>query len=447
MRGVRGLRFVCIVALGCIALAGPSTASAATAWCGNDSLSTDRPDTVGGRKWHVIYAIPSDGADRFAATAPRIVTDLGAIVAWWLREDATRAPRFDLSAFPGCGTAIGNLDLSFVRLPQPASAYATAAVRLGALARDLAGAFHESSKKYVVYYDGPVADERICGSAVGVQTPNVGGAFAVAGIYMQYRPDLSGCGAVGDEGYAAATTAHEMLHMIGVAPQGAPHACAGDTGHICDGDTDLMAPSGNSPYLRDYALDVGRDDYYGHAGSWWDAQDSPWLANTTMPDRRLSVEIVGGTGGESVSAATGGIECPSACSLAWAGGDSVSLAAEAGYRSRFLRWEGACTGDAGCTVTMDGDKGIRAVFGRASALLRIAVVGRGTVASAATGACRGSCRREVTADARVQLRASAARGWRFAGWNGACAASKLRPGCTVTMSAARTVGARFVRKR
>src|SRR6185503_2450642 len=115
-------------------------------------------------------------------------------------------------------TAIGNLDLSFVRLPQPASAYATRSVRLSALARDLSAAFHDPPKKYVVYYDGPIADEGICGSAAGLQTPNVGGAFTLAGIYMQYRPDMSGCGAVGEEGYPAATAAHEMLHMIGAVP-------------------------------------------------------------------------------------------------------------------------------------------------------------------------------------------------------------------------------------
>ena len=70
-------------------------------WCGNDRLQTDRaPDRMGGPQIHVVYAIPSDGEDRFDTLASPLATDVAAIAAWWQREDPARAPRFDLFEFP-----------------------------------------------------------------------------------------------------------------------------------------------------------------------------------------------------------------------------------------------------------------------------------------------------------------------------------------------------------
>jgi hypothetical protein len=54
--------------------------------------------------------------------------------------------------------------------------------------------------------------------------------------------------------------------------------CPGDQGHPCDSTTDLLYPSGSaSDTLQTRVLDAGRDDYYGHAGAWWDTQDSLFL--------------------------------------------------------------------------------------------------------------------------------------------------------------------------
>src|SRR5262249_52949141 len=38
-------------------------------WCGGEPSTNDRPDVVGGNQIHVVYAVPSDGADRFAQIA------------------------------------------------------------------------------------------------------------------------------------------------------------------------------------------------------------------------------------------------------------------------------------------------------------------------------------------------------------------------------------------
>ena len=95
-------------------------------WCGDATSSTDRPDVVGGDQIHVVYAVPSDSAGRFAQVASAIATDVGAIGEWWRRQDPTRAPRFDLARFACSGA--GSLDISDVRLPHPSAYYNQASV-------------------------------------------------------------------------------------------------------------------------------------------------------------------------------------------------------------------------------------------------------------------------------------------------------------------------------
>ena len=436
-------RLVLLLALAVAAvLAQAGAAHAAVPWCGNDQLSTDRPDAVGGHKIHVIYAIPADGVDRFAESASAITTDLAAVTDWWRREDPSHAPRWDLFAFPGCGSGLGALDLSFVRLPRGTDAYLTADVRLRAIAGDLAVSLHERGKKYLVFYDGGAAQEDICGSAFGRENPMAEGAFAVGGVYLQVLPGPVGCGDLGSGGYRALTTAHELLHMLGAVPEGAPHACPDDHAHDCDAEADAMRAGGFSDLLADYLLDGGRDDYYGHSGAWWDVQDSPWLAGTA-PDRLLTVELVGARAGTGVASTLTGIACPQVCAIPWPDRDVVRLEDGAGDSDRFKRWEGACSGSNACEILMDGDKTVRAVFGPSTFRLTIRVSGRGRVASNVRSACRSVCRTDVSADDTAKLRAIPARGWRFAGWRGC--RPQTKPVCRVKVSRNVAVLATFKR--
>ena len=423
-------------------LAHAGLAQAAVPWCGNDQLSTDRPDVVGGRKIHVIYAIPADGVDRFAETASAITTDLAAITDWWRREDPSHAPRWDLFAFPGCGPGPAALDLSFVRLPRGADAYFLHAGRLAAIATELAVSFADPAKKYLVFYDGGAAQENVCGSAFGRENPLAGGRFAVGGVYLQVRPGDPGCGDLGVGGYRAATTAHELLHMLGAVPEGAPHGCPDDRAHDCSVPQDVMRSGGFSSALVDYLLDAGRDDYYGHSGSWLDVQDSPWLAGSA-PDRMLMVELVGARAGSGVTSELTGIACPQVCAIPWPDGDGVRLDQVAGDTDRFRRWEGACSGSGACELLMDGDKTVLAVFGPSTFRLAIRIAGRGRVSSNVRSACRSTCRTDVFADDTARLRAIPARGWRFAGWRGCRPQGK--PTCRVKVSRSVVVSATFRR--
>ena len=264
--------------------------SAAAAWCGGSAESaTDRPDTVAALSWHVIYAYPSDAPDRFPQVVGPITDDLGAIDAWWRAQDAARAIRWDLADFPGCAGGVAALDLSAVRLPHDSSLFRGAGERWVRVRDDLVAAgFGDPDKKVLVYFDGPLdLPLRECGvSRTG--SPATGGGDSYAVVYLG-----STCGdGLGAGLFPAVAAVHELVHSLNALDQpgagrpGPPNVCHGDAGHPCDSTSDLMYPSSaGGAALATKVLDVGRDDYYGHSGSWWDVQDSLFLDHLDSPDR------------------------------------------------------------------------------------------------------------------------------------------------------------------
>ncbi len=265
----------------------PATARAGV-WCGGTAESaTDRPDVIAALSWHVVYAYPSDGADRFPQLVEPILADLSAVDVWWRGQDSTRAIRWDLAALPACATGIGALDLSAVRLTGDTAAYSGSGDRYGRLRFDLAAAgFTDPDKKLLVLYDGAFDHSvRECGIA-RTGFPVSGGADSLAVVYLDAH-----CGAgLGAGEFPAVAAVHEMTHTMhalaaaGTA-SGPPHACPGDAGHPCDSPSDLLYPSSQAgARLASKLLDVGRDDYYGHSGSWWDVQDSLFLERLDSAD-------------------------------------------------------------------------------------------------------------------------------------------------------------------
>jgi hypothetical protein len=424
-----------------LALAAPGLARAAVPWCGNDQAATDRaPDAVGGAQVHVIYAIPSDGADRFAAVASPITTDVAALDGWWRREDPARAPRFDLFAFPGCAPGLGQLDISFVRLAQPTSTYQPLANRLNRLAADLtSGGFDHPFKKYLVFYDGLVESGNVCGT--GFVAGERGGMAGYTAVWVQSAPGTPGCGTLGLEDYLAATAVHELLHGFGAVPAGAPHACT-DTGHICNDPRDLMQPSGGFALLGEYSLDPGRDDYYGHSGSWLDVQDSAWLQRLDSPDFPLTVTPVSAAAEETVASDVPGIACPPACTTALESGSRVRLTATTRRPGRrFVAWRGACAGAGACELVVDAEKRVDAVFGPSTFRVSVRVAGRGRVTTTNFG-CAATCAKALAAGKTFVFRARPAKGWRFVAWSGAC---RGRATCRVATTAQRQLVATFRR--
>jgi hypothetical protein len=228
-----------------------------------------------------------------------------------------------------------------------------------------------------------------------------------------------------------------------VSPE-APHHC--ESGHVCDAANDLMTSAGASNSLFDYALDAGRDDYYGHSGSWWDVQDSAWLSHLNAPQFGLSVSVAGSEKG-TVESNLPGISCPPACSIPWDSGTAVSLTPQAvGDRERFAGWAGACSGEDVCTVTMDAAKNVTATFVRewSIAVSIAARGGKGRVTSSETIDCpAGACESLFDAGARVVLRAIPDRRSRLAGWS--VRSCRSDPTCSVTADSDKTVVATFAR--
>lgn len=436
MRVRRLAPIVAVLVGGALWSAAPAAAVTPVTWCGTDRTTANRvPDVDTGSNFriHVLYAAPSDGPDRFSALASAIATEISAIDEWWRGQDAARTPRFDLFGFPGCTTQFGRLDLGFARLPRPGSAYAN--LNLQQLSTDLV-AFAPANVKNIVYYDGPTTEPDVCGAAS--RSERDGGIRGFAFVWLQADCEVD----VGSGNLTAEVAVHELTHNLGAVPTGAPHECpAPDDGHVCESKSDLLYPfvtSGAS--ISREILDVGRDDYYGHSGSWWDVQDSPWLMH--FPLFPLTVTVSGTPG--AVTSDVGGILCPTTCSATLENGVKTTLSAEPGAGQRLVAWGGACSGTGQCEVTMDAAKSVTATFAVATFALAVRVTGRGVVRSAPAGlACSKSCSRAFAAESTVRLTAKASKSYRFAGWGGACKGTRA---CAVKLSSAKSVRATF-RKR
>ncbi len=398
-------------------------ARAAATWCGTASSEDRTPNALAGFPAHWVYAIPSDGQDQFSARANTMQTDAETIDAWWRTQDSTRVPRNDLTLL-SCGF---QLDISSVRLPQSSSQLAASESAFGPIADALIGqGFDSPFSKLVVYFDGPVANDNLCGQAASDRT-----GFGVAVVFVR------SCAGVP----SAVVAVHELVHTLGAVPAGAPHNCPPpDDGHTCDITTDIMYPFVDTIPLTGLSLDPGRDDYYGHGGSWLDVQDSPWLVQL---DRQVPFALtISGPG--SVAANVPGLECSKSCTTTWNGDTRLELAATPGSGAKLVRWGGACSGALACGVTVSQGVSASALFAPLTYRLTVGVAGKGTVRSSSSGiTCRPSCSASFSSYVPLRLTAKPAKGWRFLSWSGTCRGS--RPVCSVPMTANTNARAVFVR--
>lgn len=402
------------------ALSGAPGALAA-GWCGSGETLGDRPDVLKGAQVRAVYAVPSDGADRFAEVVPDIVADLDSMNTWWLSQDPTRSPRTDVADFGnGCVAldiasariAISGLDLTRSRFPSAFQRLSTALTELG---------LNQRYKKYVVYYDGPPFDMNVCGTSAGNFLN--GPSFAVVW--------LAACPGVPHD-YVAT---HELAHALGAVPNGASHTCPISQGHVCDSTQDLLYPLASGAPLTAAVLDVGHDDYYAHPGGWADIQDSAWLRRVDLSPQPLSVAF---SGAGHVISNVPGLDCRTACTTTWDGGSVILLNAEGVAGStRFVGWRGACSGNLACEIDNESPTTVTAVFGPLRIPVRLSTAGRGGIA------CAPRCGSSIRAGTTLRLTAMPARGWRFAGWSGACRGTQ--PACRPATDFALSVRATFRR--
>jgi Divergent InlB B-repeat domain len=401
-----------------------ATPAAPAAWCGTAAQTDRAPNGVAGNPIHWVYAVPSDGPDGLAGFATLMQADAEQIDSWWRGQDPTRTPRNDVAPF-SCGV---QLDITTLRLPRTGAQLSALQGRFSTIvdALDQAG-LSSPHTKYVVYYDGPTADANVCG-----QGGSDSSGFGAAIVYHRSCTGVS----------TAAVAAHEVLHTLGAVSRSAPNECDGESsGHTCDSEADLMFPAIGGEPLSSKILDPGRDDYYGHAGGWTDTQDSAWLVRLDS-QAPLALTI---SGPGAVASDVPGLLCSASCTTTWNFGQRLALQATPSSGARLVRWTGACSGAAGCSLTVSPGAAVTAVFGPASFRLTVAVSGRGAVRSARAGiTCRPRCSASFPSFSPVRLTATPAKGWKLRSWSGACRGA--RASCTVPMSAATSARATFVRR-
>ena len=83
----------------------------------------------------------------------------------------------------------------------------------------------------------------------------------------------------------------------------------------------------------------------------------------TLVEPRVELEVQkSGAGAGTVTSSPAGISCGADCQRYYKKNTTVTLSAAAGAGSTFAGWSGACSGMAGCTVTMDVNKSVTAQF-------------------------------------------------------------------------------------
>lgn len=223
--------------------------------------TVDRPDEAAGNQVHVMYVLPADGTDRTFDSDGTINAAMQLAQNWFAGQTGNRHIRYD--------TYQGALDITFLRLTRSDGQLLSFGLGIrDALQADVVAAgFRDPKKIYAVFYGG--------GSPrFGVQIPcgQGGSPGAMGAIYLAClleRTDIQTLIPVhGLPKILGLGIIHEVFHNLGAVPACAPHAAAS---HASDDTRDIMVAS-LSTQLSTYRdagflpmLDVGRDDYYGHA--------------------------------------------------------------------------------------------------------------------------------------------------------------------------------------
>jgi hypothetical protein len=135
--------------------------------------------------------------------------------------------------------------------------------------------------------------------------------------------------------------------------------------------------------------------------------------------------------------------CATSCTVEVPDQSSVRVVAAPARDSRFAGWSNpSCSQQSSCTLEVDGATTLVATFVQQATLtVRTTGSGTGSVTGNAIVCPSGRCKTTVDQGAAVVLRAAAAKGSRFVGWN--VASCGTNESCRVVVSADRTVEAQF----
>jgi uncharacterized repeat protein (TIGR02543 family) len=163
------------------------------------------------------------------------------------------------------------------------------------------------------------------------------------------------------------------------------------------------------------------------------------IAGAVSGSYYLSVSV-SPTGAGTVTSTDGFINCPGTCYYPYPSNTQVTLNATPAQGWAFTGWTGACSGTGSCVVTVTQNLSVGATFAPVYTLT-VSPSGMGTVTSTDGFInCPGTCSHSYLSGTQVTLNATAAAGWTFSGWSGACSGTGS---CLVTMTQNLSVGATF----
>ena len=244
------------------ASAGPASGSAAVTVTQRVRASVDRPDEVAGWQLHAIYLLANDGADRELDVKGKVAQALD-LALDLIFEQTGRQLRVDTY-----NDGITDVTFARHRLTEEELHQCNGLPCREESIFDEIDIGDPTNKVYLLFFDHSIKDPD--SSFNRSLTADLGGSHAPGrSVNLPFgglRPGLPWARGI----------AHELFHILGAVPEGAPHRA--DGAHVCDGP-DLMSYC--NPGVE---VDFGRDDYYGHdIPGVWDTEDSPLWVDSPLP--------------------------------------------------------------------------------------------------------------------------------------------------------------------
>jgi len=172
--------------------------------------------------------------------------------------------------------------------------------------------------------------------------------------------------------------------------------------------------------------------------------DARTVGASFVTGAQFTLSVTTGAGG-IVTTVPGAIDCGTRCIAGFAAGTPVNVIARPKPGYRFVGWSGACSGASTCDLTMNFNTAIQATFAPVAAgqyALTVHDFGEGTIVSLPGGiTCGTTCSAAFASGTKVTLFATAAPGYQFTGWSGACSGIGA---CVVWMDDLADVNALFV---
>ncbi len=192
--------------------------------------------------------------------------------------------------------------------------------------------------------------------------------------------------------------------------------CPGTCTHVYPNNTPVTL---NATPAQGWTFNGWGGDCTGYGTCLVSMSQDRYVYGSFSPLYTLTVSV---TGNGSVTSTDGFINCPGVCSHVYVAGTPVVLNGLPAQGWSLNSWGGYCLGTPSqCVVDMSHDQSVEVAFTQNSYTLSVSLSGSGSVTSSdGFISCPGTCTHTYLSLTPVTLNASAAQGWNFQGWSGAC---------------------------